>query len=143
MKLKNLLLLILLFPLTFSAVNIYAEDDEEEEEEEYDERVDLFRVRDIIIRSFSMERFSTTKTLEVSVEATFNQSTMSVFVDNYYGEVNVNIDGQLNGSSVSESFSVNGSAECSVDVSSLEPGEYTIEIDTTDSSFVGKFVIEN
>ncbi|PWD98036.1 DUF3244 domain-containing protein [Marinilabilia rubra] len=140
MNYKMFILAIVLLIPVFFASPLRADEEPSQEEQE---RVDLLRTRDIIIRSFSMKSFSTTKTLEVSVEAAFDESEMSIFVSNYYGEVVVNIDGQLNGSSVSESFYVNGSSECSVDISSLEPGEYTIEIDTADSSFVGKFVIEN
>jgi hypothetical protein len=139
MKLKNYLyLIVLLFPLTFSSLNAYADEDEEEE---YDERVDLFRVRDIVVRSYSVERYSATRTAEVSAEATFNDDEMTILIDNYYGDVVVSISGQSSGDFISESFSVNGSSECAIDISSLEPGEYTIEIETANSSFVGKFVI--
>lgn len=128
---------ILLVPVLFA--NIVKGEPTQEEKE----RVDLLRVRDIVVRSFSIERFSAPKSVEVSAEATFNQDEMTILVDNYNGEVVVSISGQSNGAFINESFYVNGSSEGNVDISSLESGEYSIEIDTANSSFVGKFVIED
>jgi hypothetical protein len=133
------LLFFFIFSL-FSSV-VFAEGDDEEEPSESDkDKVDLLRVRDLGIMSFSISRTMTSSTNEIGYfTAYYNDEELTLEVANYEGQVYVSIIG---GYSINEVFAVDGFGVFDIDLSGLQPGTYDLEIDAQSVTYVGKLYIE-
>jgi YbbR domain-containing protein len=106
--------------------------------------IDLLKTRDIIVRALRVQDLSTSLSVKrgdaLDVEASFNEDEMTIFVDNYYGEVSVQIFGPT---SIGESFYPNGGGEFIIDISDLQSGDYQVKIKAGAISYIGKFSIED
>lgn len=121
--------------MIFSGI-AFADNDNEEEPDP--EPVDLFKVRDTTLKSFSILKNLSSV---VSVDAEIRGDELVLLVKDYVGVVDVDVTAVSGSGSVGDSFYVHGSGYFVVDLSSLANGEYEIELDMGTVRFAGQFTI--
>jgi hypothetical protein len=130
------LIIAFLLSMIFSGI-AFADNDNEEESEP--EPVDLFKVRDTTLKSFSiLKNFSSL----VSVDAEIRGDDLVLFVKDYIGVVDVDVTAVSGSGSVGKALYVHGSDYFVIDLSTLAAGEYEIELNAGTVKFVGQFSID-
>lgn len=110
----------------------------ETEETENTAAIDLMKVRDTTLKSFSiLKSFSSL----VSVDAEIRGDDLVLFVKDYVGVVDVDVTDVSGSGSVGEALFVHGSDYFVIDLSSLSTGAYEIELDMEAVRFIGQFSI--
>ncbi|WP_159102773.1 DUF3244 domain-containing protein [Marinilabilia salmonicolor] len=125
--------------MTFSGF-AFAENEEDDDSAESDDpvAVDLLKVRDTTLKSFSILKNLSSM---VSVDAEIRGDDLVLFVKDYVGVVDVDVTAVSGSGSVSDSFYVHGSGYFVVDLSALASGEYEVELDMGTVRFTGQFAI--
>jgi hypothetical protein len=137
--LKKMFVLIVLFAsVTFSGF-LFAENDEEVVIE--GDAIDLLQVRDVILNSYS-PKSGKSVSLAASVDAELLGNKILISVENFGGILDVEINSLSGSGSVYESYYINGMKTSVVNVSSLSPGYYSIELNMEGTTYIGKFSIK-
>ncbi|WP_146130983.1 DUF3244 domain-containing protein [Marinilabilia salmonicolor] len=130
------LIIAFLLSMIFSGI-AFADNDNEEESEP--EPVDLFKVRDTTLKSFSILKNLSSL---ASVDAEIRGDDLVLFVKDYIGVVDVDVTAVSGSGSVGKALYVHGSDYFVIDLSTLAAGEYEIELNAGTVKFVGQFSID-
>ena len=139
-KSNYFLVLAFLMSTIFSGIALADnEEGSDSGETEDTEAVDLMKVRDNTLKSFSILKNLSSV---VSVDAEIRGDDLVLFVQDYIGVVDVDVTAVSGSGSVGEALYVHGSDYFVIDLSTLAAGEYEIELNAGTVKFVGQFSID-
>ena len=137
--LKKLFVITAILFSILSSGFLFAENDDDVETDD-GSSIDLLQIREVILKSYSLKS-TASFSVPVYLEATLLNDEIVLGVENYQGFVSVDVVSLSGSGSVNDAFYVNGAGVQYVDVSQLTPGDYSIELNLGQSTYVGKFSI--